>query len=112
VDYALCLGREPRLLVEAKGLGESLSDHRWIAQVLSYATVAGVEWCILTDGNEYRFYNAAARVPAEEMLFHRLKLTECSEDEAISTCWGVLPRSPWRKTCWMNSGTRTSWTGE
>lgn len=83
VDYALCLMREPRLLVEAKGLGELLSDHKWIAQVLSYATVAGVEWCVLTDGNEYCFYNAAARVPAEQKLFHKLRLTECDENEAV-----------------------------
>lgn len=83
VDYALCLVREPRLLVEAKGLGETLSDHKWMAQVLSYATVAGVEWCVLTDGDQYCFYNATARVPAEEKLFYKVKLTECNEDEAI-----------------------------
>jgi predicted type IV restriction endonuclease len=91
VDYALCLMREPRLLVEAKGLGELLSDHRWIAQVLSYATVAGVEWCILTDGNEYCFYNATAHVPAEEKLFHKLKLTECNESEAVHMLGCLAP---------------------
>src|SRR3954463_7013898 len=46
VDYALAILRKPRLFVEAKGLGEMLSDRRWIAQVLGYATVAGVEWCV------------------------------------------------------------------
>lgn len=66
VDYALKLLRKPRLFVEAKGLGETLSDRKWIAQVLGYATVAGVEWCVLTDGDEYRFYNATAAVDAEE----------------------------------------------
>lgn len=83
VDYALCLVREPRVLVEAKALGELLSDHKWFTQVLSYATVAGVEWCILTDGNEYSFYNATARVPAEKKLFYKVKLIECNEDKAI-----------------------------
>jgi hypothetical protein len=91
VDYALCLVREPRLLVEAKGLGETLSDHKWMAQVLSYATVAGVEWCVLTDGNEYCFYNATARVPAQEKLFYTVKLTECSEDEAIHKLGCLAP---------------------
>jgi hypothetical protein len=56
VDYALCLNRTPRLLIEAKGLGESPNDRKWIAQTISYAAVAGVEWCVLTDGNEFRFY--------------------------------------------------------
>ncbi len=54
-----------------------------MAQVLSYVTVAGVEWCVLTDGDQYCFYNATARVPAEEKLFYKVKLTECNEDEAI-----------------------------
>jgi hypothetical protein len=55
VDYALTILRKPRLFVEAKGLGETIADRKWIAQVLGYATVAGVEWCVLTDGDEYRF---------------------------------------------------------
>jgi hypothetical protein len=28
-----------------------------------------VEWCVLTDGNEYRFYNASVPLDADEKLF-------------------------------------------
>lgn len=108
VDYALCLMREPRLLVEAKGLGESLSNHKWIAQVLGYATMGGIEWCILTDGNEYRFYNATARVPAAEKLFLRSNLPNAMRAKQ-SICWAASPRQTLRKTCSKSSGTRTSW---
>jgi hypothetical protein len=82
VDYALTLLRKPRLLVEAKPLGEALSDRKWIGQILGYATVAGVEWCVLTDGNEYRFYNATVPLDAEEKLFFQMRLTDCDEGEA------------------------------
>jgi hypothetical protein len=92
VDYALCLIRQPRLLVEAKGLCESLNDRKWIAQVVSYASVAGVEWCVLTDGNEYRFYNSTATVDAEEKLFCRVKLSDGNAEEAVSTL-GLISRS-------------------
>jgi predicted type IV restriction endonuclease len=85
VDYALSLLRKPRLFVEAKGLGETLADRKWIAQVLGYAVVAGVEWCVLSDGDEYRFYNATAAVDAEEKLFRRIKLTEAPAEEAATT---------------------------
>ncbi len=85
VDYALTILRKPRLFVEAKGLGETLADRKWIAQVLGYATVAGVEWCVLSDGDEYRFYNATAPVDAEEKLFYRIKLTEVSAEEVART---------------------------
>src|SRR5262249_6649845 len=85
VDYALSLLRKPRLFVEAKGLGEQLDDRKWIIQVLTYATGAGVVWCVLTDGNEYRFYNSTAAVDAEEKLFCRIRLTDGGEDEAART---------------------------
>jgi predicted type IV restriction endonuclease len=82
VDYCLTLLRKPRLLVEAKGLGEALTDRKWIGQILGYAAVAGVEWCILTDGNEYRFYNATVALDAEDKLFYHVKLSEDDEEKA------------------------------
>jgi Restriction Enzyme Adenine Methylase Associated/Type I restriction enzyme R protein N terminus (HSDR_N) len=82
VDYCLAVLRKPRLLVEAKPLGESLGDRKWIGQILGYASVAGVEWCVLTDGNEYRFYNATVPLDAEEKLFFQLRLSEIPEEEA------------------------------
>jgi predicted type IV restriction endonuclease len=85
VDYALKLIRKPRLFVEAKGLGEDLGDRKWVTQVLGYAVVAGVEWCVLTDGDCYRFYNATAPVDAEEKLFCTIRLTESSEAEVAKT---------------------------
>lgn len=72
VDYVLFLLRTPRLFVEAKALGENLGDDRWAKQIMGYAAVAGVEWVVLTDGNEYRIYNSHATVPVEEKLFRRV----------------------------------------
>lgn len=85
VDFALKLLRKPRLFIEAKGLGETLADRKWIAQVLGYATVAGVEWCVLTDGNEYRFYNATAAVDAEEKLLCSVALADATPEAAATT---------------------------
>jgi hypothetical protein len=82
VDYSLALLRKPRLFVEAKPLGESLSDRKWIGQILGYAAVAGVEWCVLTDGNEYRFYNATVPLDAEEKLFFHMRLADLPGAEA------------------------------
>ena len=82
VDYSLTLLRKPRLFVEAKALGETLTDRKWIGQILGYAVVAGVEWCVLTDGNEYRFYNATVPLDADEKLFFQLRLTDSEEEEA------------------------------
>jgi len=76
VDYALLVMRTPRLFVEAKALGQELSDRKWAGQILGYATVAVVEWVVLTNGDEYRIYNACAAVPVEEKLFRAVRLTD------------------------------------
>ncbi|GAA4705975.1 hypothetical protein GCM10023215_52560 [Pseudonocardia yuanmonensis] len=76
VDYALLLLRTPRLFVEAKGIGENIDDPRWANQTISYAAVAGVEWVALTDGAQWRIYNAHAPVPAEEKLFRSVDIVQ------------------------------------
>ncbi|MCK6462182.1 MAG: hypothetical protein L6Q95_20045, partial [Planctomycetes bacterium] len=68
--------RTPALFVEATALGEDLDDRRWVRQVMTYATVAGVEWVVLTNGDGWRLYNAHAKVPVEEKLFRSVKVTE------------------------------------
>lgn len=78
VDYALLLLRTPRLFVEAKALSENLDDRRWANQVVSYASVAGVEWVVLTNGDEYRIYNAHAPVAVEEKLFRRIRISDAT----------------------------------
>jgi hypothetical protein len=76
VDYALLLLRTPRLFIEAKGLGENLDDPRWANQTISYAAVAGVEWVALTDGAEWRVFNAHAPVPIEQKLFRAVRVED------------------------------------
>lgn len=75
VDYALMLARTPRLFVEAKALDENLDDRKWANQIISYATVAGVEWVLLTNGDEYRIYNSHAVMPVEDKLFRNIRIS-------------------------------------
>ena len=82
VDYALKLLRQARLFIEAKGLDQNLADRKWISQILGYATVAGVAWCVLSDGDRYRFYNATAAVDAEDKLFCEVRISETPEEDA------------------------------
>ena len=72
VDYALLLLRTARLFVEAKGVGANLDDPKWANQIIEYATAAGVEWVALTNGAEWRIYNAArSRSHRAEVVPHR-----------------------------------------
>ena len=91
VDYALMEGAKPSLFVEAKALGRNLGDHKWAGQIMGYAIVAGVEWVVLTDGNEYRIYNTHAPVPVAEKLFHKVRVTD--EDASVGEILDLLSRS-------------------
>jgi len=85
VDYALFLNRTECLFIEAKSLEKDLNDHRWVTQKLSYATAAGVQWCVLTNGDEYRIYNAHAPVAVEEKLFRSVRISETAPEYLIDT---------------------------
>ena len=76
VDYALFLNRTECLFVEAKSLEKDLSDRKWVSQNLSYATVVGVRWCVLTNGDEYRIYNSHAAVDVDEKLFRIVRVSD------------------------------------
>lgn len=86
VDYALFIFGRPRHFVEAKALGSAL-DRKSASQVLGYASVVGVGWCLLTNGDEYRLYNSAASVDVDEKLFRTICL---SDEEATDHCLETL----------------------
>jgi predicted type IV restriction endonuclease len=86
VDYAMFLRRSPCLFFEAKALGQPVNDRRWVGQNVGYASVAGVDWCVLTNGDEYRLYNAHAPVDADEKLFRAVRLSdETQHDHTVET---------------------------
>ena len=91
VDYALHLARVPKLMVEAKGLNESMDDRRWVGQTIGYAAVGGAVWCVLTNGDEYRIYNAAAAVQAADKLLCRVVLSADPPD-AVAEVLSLISR--------------------
>jgi hypothetical protein len=82
--------REPCLFVEAKALNQSLDDRKWANQIISYAAVAGVEWVVLTNGDEYRMYNAHAPVPVEDKVFRTVSIS--ADEEVAAETLGLLTK--------------------
>jgi hypothetical protein len=76
VDYALLISGEPRVLIEAKALNQTLAESKWALKILDYASNAQVGWIVLTDGNEYRVYNSRAKGPIERRLFRAVRITD------------------------------------
>lgn len=97
VDYALFLHATPALFVEAKALGVSLDDRKPLLQTLNYANAAGVDWCVLTNGAEWRIYKVHAPVAAEEKLFLTARLDDPSADPGpIAATLSLLSRDRMR----------------
>ncbi len=76
VDYALLNNDRPVLFVEAKALDKSIEEHKFIAQVLSYANVAGVDWALITNGLQWDLYSVFARVQARQKRFFSTTLDD------------------------------------
>jgi hypothetical protein len=60
--------------------------------ILGYATVVGVEWCVLTNGDKYRLYNAHAPVDVEEKLFRAVRISDPQADFTAETL-GLLSKA-------------------
>lgn len=75
VDYALKINRKPVIYLEAKPLDDDLEDVKSVTQTVNYANADGIDWCILTNGRQYRVYRSSEKAPAPEKL-----LFECSID--------------------------------
>jgi hypothetical protein len=102
VDYALSILRTPRLFVEAKALGGNLNDRRWANQIMGYAAVAGVEWVILTNGDEYRIYNSHATVPVEEKVFRTIRIADegSRADDTLAVLSKERMKENWIDVLW------------
>jgi predicted type IV restriction endonuclease len=96
VDYALFLNRSPVLFVEAKPLGHALDDRKWIVQTINYANAAGVDWCVLTNGAEWRIYKVHAQVEADQKLFTAVKIDAPEKLEDAVRVLSLLSRENMR----------------
>ena len=68
VDYAMKVNRKPVLLIEAKSLDDPLTDMKAITQVVGYAANDGIEWCVLTNGVNYKVYRSTEKAAAPDKL--------------------------------------------
>jgi predicted transport protein len=82
LDYALKLSGVPRIYVEAKGLGETLDDKKFMAQAINYANNDGVLWCVLTNGVRWSVYKTNEPVSMDRKLLLEVDLSEEGDSAA------------------------------
>lgn len=75
VDYALVTEEgDPIMAIEAKKLGEPLEPHR--TQMVTYANIAGIPYCGLTNGDRWEVYDVFAQKPLEEKCILRVSIVD------------------------------------
>jgi hypothetical protein len=82
-DLAIQIDGKIRFLIEVKGAGSTLTDAH-LRQAVNYGAHQGIEWIILTNAIEWRFYKVTFSQPIEYDEITRLCLTDLnarSEDD-------------------------------
>lgn len=93
VDCALFISGKPVLFVESKPLGADLAERKWISQTINYANTAGVQWCVLTNGAEWRVYKTHHEADVEDKLFKVLDLRDGQAAREIAEFLHLLGRA-------------------
>ena len=76
VDIALKIQNKPVIFVEAKSVDTDIRDHL-AEQPIKYANMEGVNWCVLTNGKEWRLYNAFWRIRGvEQKMFLKFSIED------------------------------------
>lgn len=83
VDYALKLGEQPVIYLEAKPLHDSIDDRKVISKTVNYANNDGVKWCVLTNGQQYRVYKSNEKGDLAQKLLFEVSLEEAGREESV-----------------------------
>jgi hypothetical protein len=86
VDYAMFLSEDPYMLLEVCPLGTELMALGLTSRIMRRAVEGGFPWVVLTNGDEYRIYNAVAFGPSETEPFRSVRVTGAGSREV----WDVL----------------------
>ncbi len=86
-DYALFIAGQdtPSVIVEAKRFRNPLSKDKHISQALTYAFLNRVPWCILTNGNRIKVFDAFSRKGKDRLLFEPFDIEVLDTDSGISS---------------------------
>lgn len=72
-DIAIVVDTKLWCLIEVKAVGTDLDD-RHVKQVVDYAANKGIEWCILTNGREWRLYHVIFAKPIDKRIIVTIDL--------------------------------------
>ena len=85
VDYALRIGEDNVMFVEARGVNDSVDDDAFATKAIEGAHSEGVLWCVVTNGLVYRVYRTDEEVPTHDKLSFEVDLTKAAVGSPADT---------------------------
>lgn len=82
LDYGLKADGASRVYVEAKAIGESVTDKKFVAQTVNYANNDGVVWCVLTNGLVWRVFKTNETAAMDKKLLFEIDISDESQPAA------------------------------
>jgi len=70
-DLAIKDGDDVRYLIECKAIGSNLNETH-LNQAVSYASQAGIDWAVLTNGSNWEIYKVVFSKPVDKKLLYTL----------------------------------------
>jgi hypothetical protein len=89
MDYLLYVDGAPTIALEAKALGADLTDPM-AAQLVKYAAIEGIEWCLLTNARQFFVYNQYLKGTVCDKLVLRLDVLAGQTQDDLDATLGRL----------------------
>lgn len=91
-DYAIRLNGKPVLLIEIKSIQTKLKDNH-VFQVKNYAASKGIQWCVLTNGIEYRLYHIDFSEAVKHQIVFEANVVDDEINDVAEKMWYLTRRS-------------------
>lgn len=98
VDIAIKQGNKIQYLIEVKSIGTNLNESH-LRQVSGYGAKEGVDWVILTNGDEWQIYKLKVQGKIDENLICSFKITDINlkkdedKDKLFILCKEAISKS-------------------
>ena len=87
LDYELLIDGKPWAIVEAKSNRATISP-RVAAQCVQYASVLGIRWCAVTNGQVWAVYDAYGKGDLAEKKLAEVRIDD--DPQSVVDAWAVL----------------------
>jgi len=82
-DYCFYIKGNPKLLIEAKQINNTLDDNKMITEKINYCSNSQVPFLIITNGELYKIYYSELRGSGKDKLLQEFSINDDLDEEIV-----------------------------